>query len=812
VTAVAVSPAPELTATVECAHCSLPVPSGRVREGEREQFCCGGCEAAYGAIRACGLGEYYALRRAMEGEPTAAKSEGRGYEEFDDPSFHSRHCRGEPGGLAAAELYLEGVHCAACVWLLERLPRVVPGLASLELDLGRRVAAVRWDPARVKLSAIGRALDRFGYAPHPVEPTATATARKREERAALVRIGVAGACAGNVMLIAFALYSGVINPIGEPYLTLFRWLSAGIGILAVVWPGRVFFRGALASLRARAWHLDVPIALALGAGSLVGLINVARGAGEIYFDSLAALVFLLLVGRWLQTRQQKSASDAIELLFSVTPRRARIVESGGVREVATDSLEPGDLVEVHAGESVPVDGEVVSDAATIDESVITGESRPVVREAGSPALAGTVNAGGALRVRATAVGRETRVGQMMALIERLSRSRTPVIGSADRIAGPFVVGVLTLAALTLMIHLGSGVATAVDHAIALLIVCCPCAVALATPMATSAAIGRLARRGVLVKGGDVFEALARTPAAAIDKTGTVTDGRFTVRRWVGDETIRPALAVLESSVAHPIAAALAAGASSAGVDDFEHHPGLGVSGTIKGEWIAAGSGSLMRSIGAEIPGWADDAATAARDEGFTAVFIAREREVAAVAALGDAVRHDARASVEELAALGWSVELLSGDHEETVRSVADRLGVERAEGGATPERKRERAAELRASGDAVMVGDGVNDAAALAEATVGVAVSGGAEASLAAADVYLREPGLGSLVDLARSARRTVRIIRRCLGVAIAYNLIAGALAVGGMITPLAAAVVMPLSSITVVSMALRAGREEVRR
>jgi len=808
VTAAPASPAAAAASerAVECAHCALPVPAGRVREGDPDQFCCGGCEVAYNAIRACGLDEYYALRRAMEREHEPARSEGRGYEELDDASFQARHCRAEPGGLMAAELYLEGVHCAACVWLLERLPRVAPGVASLELDLGRSVASVRWNPSETTLSAVARALDRFGYAPHPVEPTATRAARRRVERGALVHIGVAGACAGNVMLIAFALYSGIVNPIGEPYLSLFRWLSAGIGLLAVAWPGRVFFRGALAALRARAWHLDVPIALALGAGSAVGLANVARGAGEIYFDSLATLVFLLLVGRWLQTRQQKSARDSIELLFSVTPRRARLVDEDRVREIATDALEPGDVVEVLAGESVPVDGEIVSASATLDESVITGESRPVVRAAGALALAGTVNAGAALRVCATAVGRETRVGQMMALIERLSRSRTPIIGSADRIAGPFVVGVLALAALTLAIHLGSGVATAVDHAIALLIVCCPCAVALATPMATSAAIGRLARRGVLVKGGDVFEALARTPAAAIDKTGTVTDGRFTVRRWAGDETVRPALAALEARVAHPLAAALAAGAPEAEVDGFEHHPGLGVAGTVAGERLAAGSERFMRAIGASVPPWAAGAARDARDAGLTAVFVAREGETAAVAALGDAVRDDAAAALGELASMGWRVELLSGDHEATVRSVADRLGVELAEGGADPERKRERAAELRAAGDAVMVGDGVNDAAALAEATVGIAVSGGAEASLAAADVYLREPGLGSLVDLARTARRTVRIIRRCLAVAIAYNLAAGALAVGGMITPLAAAVVMPISSITVVSMALRAG------
>ncbi len=798
----------------ECAHCSLPVPKGRLDPSCDEQFCCGGCEAAYGAIRACGLDEYYSLRRRMETERAAVEEASGAFEEFDDESFQKRHCAVLADGSVRVELFLEGVHCAACLWLLERLPRTVDGLVSLDLDFGARVATVRWLPSDNTLGGIARALARFGYVPHAVEPSVTRQIRLNEERASLVRIGVAGACAGNVMLLAFALYSGILNPIGEPYLSMFRWLSAGIGLLTVAWPGRVFFMGAIAAVRARVWHMDMPVAAALLIGSVAGVWNVTFGGGDIYFDSLSMLVFLLLVGRWLQSRQQRLAHDSIELLFSVTPRKARVVEDGVVREIATDSLNAGDLIEVRPNESFPVDGVIETGETVVDDSVMTGESVPTSRGAGEGVHAGAVNLRGVVRVRAVSVGRATRVGQMMETIERLSRSRTPIVGSSDRVAGPFVIGVGVLSAAAFAIGLPLGLGVAVDRAVALLIVCCPCAAALAAPIATSAAIGRLAARGVLVKGGDVLEALAKTPTLVLDKTGTVTEGKFALREWIGDERLRDVVGRMEAGVSHPIATALVT-ESERDVQDVEHRAGLGVAGVWDGKRVAAGSETFMRELGMEIPAYIAESCATARRDGYTAVVCAVGERAEAAAVLGDQVREGAKDAIRELGQLGWGVELLSGDAQATTTVIAQTLGVERAEGGATPERKQTRAEEIALAnasrGGCVMAGDGVNDAAALAAATVGIAVSGGAEASLAAADVYLRADGLRPLVDLAVSARRTVRVIRWCLGIAIGYNLFAGAAAIAGFVSPLAAAVVMPVSSVTVVTIALMGAGKERR-
>lgn len=749
----------------------------------------------------------------MEGDYAPAEAAPDRFDAFDDPAFTARHCRGMQEGRMTCELYLTGLHCAACVWLLERLPRVIPGLVSLEVDYGRRTARAVWDPRETALSSVCREIARFGYVACAVEPSATRDARRREERAMLVRLGVAGACAGNVMLIAFALYSGNFTPIGEPYHSLFRWLSAGIGVLSIAWPGRVFFTSAIASLRTRTWSLDAPIALALFIGGVAGTINVARAGGEIYFDTLTMLVFLLLGGRWLQMRQQRAAHDAVELLFSVTPRHARVVEEGGVREVSSDSLEAGMVVEVLANESVPADGTLITGEALLDESVLTGESAPVRRGAGEPVFAGAVNSLSTLRFEVGHVGRDTRVGQMMALIERLSRSRTPIIGSADRIARPFVLSVITLATITAIIHSGAGFETAIERAVALLIVCCPCAAALATPIATSAAIARLARRGVLVKGGDAFEALAESPTVLLDKTGTLTDGNFALRRWVGDDALRRVAATLEQNVAHPLATALTCADGEfadveVDVEGVQHTPGLGVVGSWCGQRVALGARGLMDAEGVALPSWASEALEDGARDGLTGVTMSVGGEVRAVAVLGDKVRDDAGAALDTLRGFGWRIGMLSGDGAATVGTVADRLSIDDAEGGATPERKHERVKELLEQGQrVVMVGDGVNDASALAAADVGIAVSGGAEASLAAADIYFNEPGLTPMTDLVRTARDTVRVIRRCLKIALAYNAAAAALAMAGLISPLAAAVIMPISSITVVSLAVSAAR-----
>jgi Cu2+-exporting ATPase len=784
------------------------VPAGLIEPGAAEQFCCSGCRVAYQVIRGAGLEQYYAIRERVDAPNRPALGSGRRYQEFDEPAFLELYGRAAPAGLATIELYLEGVHCAACLWLVERTPLVVPGVASCRLDIGRSLATVVWDPNATRLSDVAAFLDSLGYPAHPYQGVERRDLERRSDRAFLIRIAVAGAAAGNIMLLAFALYGGSFHGIEAEYSRLFRWASLLLSLPSVLWCAGVFYRGAWGSVRTRMIHMDLPISVGILAGFSWGAVNTVRGSGEIYFDSVTALIFLLLVGRFIQRRQQRSAARATELLFSLAPSAARLVEGGSVREVPVAALRPGAVVELRAGDSVPADGVVIEGSSTLDLSLLTGEARPVGVAPGSPAHAGTINLASRILLEVRSTGEDTRVGRLLRLIEESARRRAPVVKLADRISGWFVAAVLVLALTTLLIWLRLDPDHAVDHAVALLIVSCPCALGLATPLAVAAAIGHAARRGILIKGGDALELLARHGRMILDKTGTLTEGRLAVVRWTGDDALRPAVAAIEAHSSHPVAIALAAGPPiSAGqpVANVVSHPGRGMTATWQGRRLLVGSPGFATASGIALDGDWYAAIDSAVADGLTPVVVCIDGAAAAVAALGDPIRADARSTLERIRAMGWTVEVLSGDHPGAVAAVMRQLGIEHGRGGADPETKVELVREAAASGLVAMAGDGVNDAAALAAASVGIGVHGGAEAALAAADVYLARPGLAPIVELLEGSRRTLRVIHRNLVFSLLYNAAAVSLAMAGLMHPALAAVLMPASSLTVVLSSYRA-------
>lgn len=797
--------------TTRCTHCNLPVPAGLVVPDATEQFCCSGCRTVHETIAACGLDRFYALRERTDARRGGAT--GRGYEAFDLPAFQDLYVTRDERGLPAIELLVENVHCAACLWLIERLPRVLPGVLEARLDYRRRLVRLRWDPDRTTLARAAAALDALGYPPHPWRGARLEAIRRRESRGHLLRLGVAGAIAGNVMLIAFALWGGSASGMEAGTQQFFRAVALGLTLLALAWPGRVFFTGAWAALRARMLHMDVPVALALAAGTLLGAVNVWRNAGDVYFESLAAVVFLLLVGRWLQHGQQRRAADAVELLYGLAPATARRLDAEGVvEEVPVEMLATGDRIEIRAGESAPADGRIDAGATAFDRSILTGESRPVAAGPGDAVHAGTVNLRAAVTVAIEATGAETRVGRLMAVVERLAAERAPIVRLADRVARRFVVVVLLAAAATATgWWIAAGPEPAIENAIALLIVTCPCALGLATPLALQAAIGRAARAGILVKGGAALESLAKPGLLLLlDKTGTMTEGRARVVAWHGDASVAPMVAALERDVAHPIADALSRDADEAPIAErIEHAAGAGVRGRVGGRSIAVGAIAFIEAeTGAALPEALRRAAERAATSGRTPIAVAADGRAVALAEIGDALLPDAAKALDALRAMGHEPRLLSGDDPRTVRAIAAELGLAAAaaEGAASPERKAEIVRREREAGrSVVMVGDGVNDAAALAAATVGIAAHGGAEASLEAADLFLVRPGAERIAEAVVGARRAVGAIRRNLVVSLLYNLVTGGLAIGGAISPLIAAVLMPISSLTVVTLSFRA-------
>ncbi|MCG3172616.1 MAG: putative copper-importing P-type ATPase A [Myxococcota bacterium] len=791
-----------------CLHCGTPVPRGLVNNGAPARFCCSACETVYGILREGGLERYYDLVRESGGAcPVSPRSQGRGYEDFDDPGFIERYVRASKTGAPQVRLYLENIHCAACLWLLERIRRVEPGILSIRVDLPRSMAEVTWDDRRVTLSAIARLLDKIGYAPHPWRGENAQELRRQEDRAILVRMGVSGAIAANVMLTSIALYSGLFGAMDAEMESFFRWTSLGLIIPAMIWGGDVFFKSAWRSIVHRAPNLDVPIVLGIAAGMIGGTVNVVRGAGEIYFDSLAMLIFLLLGGRWLQRRGMHRAADAAELVMALTPSRARLVEGEGVRDVPVETLKVSDLIEVRAGETIPADGLVTRGESDINLAWLTGESRPSPVTAGTAVHAGAVNLTAPIRVRVSATGEQTRIGRLMDLMRAAAENRAPIVRLADRFTAHFLAGVTGLAALTLAIWWGGGPEQAIEHAVALLIVGCPCVLGLATPLAFAAAIGCAARKGVLIKGGDAIERLAGARHLWLDKTGTLTEGRMRLVSWTGDEALKPLFGSLERHSSHPIADAAAELPGGAAVESFSCTVGGGVSGVVNGVRIDAGSLKWVLERAA-LDG--DDLIARARERqanGETVVAIAAGGRLAALAGFRDPIRADAKETVDGLRRMGFTVGILSGDDPLTVRAAARELGVpgELARGGVTPEGKLELIRNEMKEHPVVMVGDGVNDAAALSAASAGVAVHGGAEAGLAAANIYLNRPGVAPVLELARGARRTMRVVRSSLLFALFYNLFSISLAVAGLVHPLTAAIIMPLSSLTVVVNSTRA-------
>lgn len=849
---------PTSAQAVHCVHCNERVPPGLVDHSPNaRQFCCNGCRMANEMISACGLDKYYELLKRNEqaegrsARSVVARSSAGRYAEFDDEAFARLYVRDAGGGLQTAELYVESVHCSACLWLLEKLPRVAPGVAESRLDMHRKVVRITWDPKIIRLSRVARTLDSLGYPPHPVRHAADGHIRRLEDRRRLVRLGIAGACAGNIMLLAFALYAGLFDGIDRSSEQLFRWLSLAITTVSLAWPGREFFRGAWASIRTRTLQLDLPIALGLGAGYLWSVIRTIDGAlgqtvhagSDIYFDSLGMLVFALLAGRYVQQRQQRWAADSVELLFSLTPTSARLVSSDAqgreiIADVSIETLTPGHIVEIRPGECLPGDGVVHSGESELDQSILTGESLPVAVRPGASVCAGAINRTGTLRVRVQSVGADTRIGKLMRVVEGCLHRRAPIVQLADRMAGWFLVAMLLLAAGTIIGWWHISPSKAIEHGVALLIVSCPCGLGLATPLAMTVALGRAARAGILIKGADALQSLAPTRHAGhrgtivLDKTGTLTQGRLSVAYFEGPEDLKPLVAEVESHSTHPIAAALVRDlggaeavalsehrqADSAG-KDARARIGGGVHGSVAGTEVHVGSIRFMTDSGVPVPDAIAARCQVLASKGFTPV-LARahdgksaegggEAPAWAVIALGDELHADAEASLRRLSREGWRIQILSGDHPALVAAVAERLGVPAADarGGASPEEKLARIEQLRATetGPIIMVGDGVNDAAALAAATVGVAVRGlgqaTSEASLAAAMVHTTRPGLTPIVHLLSGSRRTMLVVKRNLGVSIAYNVLACALAIAGVATPLAAAIIMPVSSLTVLAL-----------
>ncbi|TVQ90235.1 MAG: cadmium-translocating P-type ATPase [Deltaproteobacteria bacterium] len=768
--------APEAAA---CPHCGTAV------EGPIDVYCCGGCELAAQIIRGAGLERYYDEREAF-----APRPEGRRFDAECLPVVQARD------GTAEVVFALDGLRCASCTWVTERVLERTPGVVDAHVSYASGRATVRFDPGAAQVEGIVRRVAALGYRPRPAEDAL------RGDRDLLVRTGLAAFVAGNVMLLSASIYAGWWEGIAVEHAQLLRWTQLVLTTPAVLYSAVPFFRGAWAGLKAGLLHMDLPISIAVAALYLHGIGAVLWHA-DGYLDSLTMLIALLLGGRLLEARGRKRAGEAAAALAARLPTRARRRTEDGVEEVAVEELEVGDRVEVGAGEELPADGRIAEGQAMVQMAMITGEAAPVSLTAGDRVVAGAVVESGAVTLRVEATGAET-VGAQMARQLQAATDRGSDPTAADKLAPWFVGLTLIIAALSFGIWTWlADAGVALQVMVAVLVTACPCALGLSGPLATAAGLGASARRGAVLRSGGALLQLAEIDTVAFDKTGTVTGGVPEV--IAADDRVLRLAAGLERHSAHPIGRAIVHAATERQIPlpigtEIREIAGLGIEGRIDG---------VLYRIRAGAPGQVVVERVLEPIEGEL-----RQVGVEAVGAivLRDRRRADAASAITALRALGPHAAVLSGDRPEVARQIAAEAGISDVQAGLSPDDKVAWIRARQAQGHRVLfVGDGLNDGPALAAADVGLAMGAGATSSVLVADGVIAHEGLGPVPAALRVAVAARDAVRRNVRRSVIYNVLAVSAAAVGLVNPLVAALLMPLSSAWVIAGALGVERR-VRR
>jgi Cu2+-exporting ATPase len=794
----------------ECFHCSLPVPKNSsyiVKIDEKEQaMCCPGCQAVAQAIVDGGLTSFYQFR--TDTSPTARAAVPEVLQEltlYDKPELQRTFVSTDDKNIKQASLILEGIVCAACVWLNERHISALPGVVEFRVNYSTHRARVRWDESQIKLSDILQAISSIGYIAHPFDAGRQEAVYKKERATALKRLFVAGLGAMQVMMLAVALYAGDYSGMDAGIENFMRWVSLLIATPVVFYSARSFFSSAWRDLKVRQLGMDVPVSLAIGLAYIASCWATISRSGEVYFDSVTMFTFFLLAGRFLEMAARQKAGQAAEELVKLLPAMATRLTDDGDETIAVTELLSGDKVRVKPGASIPADGVIVEGRSSIDESLLTGESYPLAKTINEKVIGGTVNIESPLVIEVTKIGEDTVLASIQRLLDRAQTEKPGIAKTADKVAAWFVGFLLVLVTAVGLWWWQHDPEQAFWIVLSLLVVTCPCALSLATPAAMTAATGSLTRLGVLTTRGHALETLAKVTHIIFDKTGTLTKGRLVLESLqtfteIEEQQSLNIAAALESGSEHPVAKVFlqkAVQPNTVTAENIEAVSGQGVTGLIDGIQYRLGCAAYVCDTELSI--------LKNKSEHATEIFLANEKEVLAVFFLGDELREQAAESVRALKAQGKKIWLVSGDNETAVSYIAKQVGIETTRHSMKPEDKLAVIHELQNQGEVVaMIGDGVNDAPVLAAAQVSIAMGGGTQLAQASADMVLLSEHLPHLVDAFKMAKRSVKIIHQNLGWALLYNILALPLASMGYIAPWMAAIGMSASSLVVVLNALR--------
>ena len=802
-----------------CFHCGLPLPPAediRRREvgGEQHEFCCIGCESVCAAIYDAGMEGFY--QRTPDGlllSPPPEPPRDVGLFDLEEVQEEFVH---DMGAVREINLLVEGIHCAACVWLIEHTLGKEAGVLGVHVNLAGRRLLLRWNNDQVKLSRLIERLGQIGYAAAPFDPETAEGVIKRRNRAMLYRMAFAGFAMMNLMWISIALYTGAAE---DEFRHLFHWMGFVLATPTLFYSGWLFFRGAFTGLRNRHLSMDLPIAIGASVTwAYSTYITVTQStSGDVYFDTVVNFIFIILVGRYLEAMSRRAALAATQRLLDLQPRVATTLLDGEEKVLPIRTVKADQLVLIKPGYKVPVDGVVVEGSSSVDESMLSGESEPVNKRPGDEVSAGTVNSSGALVVRVTHTLRDTSLGKIIALVEEAQASKAPIQCMADRIVPWFVLATLTLASITFAWWVGTDFELALMAATSVLIITCPCAFGMATPMSMAVAAGQGARYGVMVKNSAVLETLSKVTHIVFDKTGTLTTGKMSLQHIItrdgwDESTLLRLAAGAERYSEHSIARAIVNGAEVrrmdvAGIEmsGFANTPGQGIRAEVEGHEVLVGSADWLSGNGIVIDSGMQSRIDELERQAFTCVYVSVDGAYAGLLAIADQLRPDAREVVSQLRADGIRLTLLSGDRRQVAEAVAEQLGGMDVIAEVMPQDKDQVIAQLQQQGEFVaMVGDGVNDAPALIRANVGIAVGSGTDVSVESADIVLMGDELSKVRLATALSRRTLRTIRQNIGISFTYNAIMVPLAMMAFVTPLVAAISMPISSLLVIGNAAR--------
>ena len=800
-----------------CKHCAGHFEGEAVRDANGDEFCCNGCKNVYAYLKSQGFGEFYS--KLKKGEQNLAKPSSKHFDKQSASSMFSKLLRRDENSpfICELEVLISGIHCPACVWLNEKALSNLEGVLELNISATTSKARVLFDERKTALEEILNLIIAIGYDPKPFN--AIKSAKNSLSREYYARLIVALACSMNIMWVAIALYSGYFEGLSTGAKKILHFAEFVLASPPVFYTASVFYRSALSSLKLRQINMDVNVSLGILSVYFYSVYAMLSGAEQVYFDSACMLVTFIFAGKFLQTKATQKAAQELENISSLfveqvmsVKNNSRIPSISEFKPCDVSEVKSGDFVLLRSGERAMIDGVVLSGEASVDNSSINGESVPVGISKDDVLLSGALCAEGSVIYKATSSFQGSFLNKLSKLLSNASFARARIEELANKISSHFGWAILGLCVASFVfwsvanISAWSG-ASAFGVAISVLVIACPCALSLATPIATLVAMGTATKRSIVFKDAKVLETLAKCDIIAFDKTGTLSKANLKVLKG---QRFLPfddgALLALASASTHPISKAVASyilektctlSSFNQGIlENIQNIAGKGITATYKGVKIAGGSKAFVKSLGASL---ADDTGGSSSE-----YYFMYDNKLVARFLLGDELREGAKASIKELKKMGLKVLMLSGDKQIVASKVASELGIDESHGELNPEQKALLIKELQKSANVVMVGDGINDILALKSANVGIAMGSGASVSVGVSDVVLLRDELGDLVFALRQAKKTFKVIKENLFISLVYNALSIPLAMAGFIIPLFAAISMSFSSLLVVLNSLR--------